>query len=86
MVASIANIIAMKFSQFGIQPYGADSFVHQEQAWRCEQRASDRDALALAARQAAGTAGEEMADAQGLDDGTERDRLFGARREPAAEH
>ncbi|TMC46922.1 MAG: hypothetical protein E6J23_01340 [Chloroflexi bacterium] len=32
MVASIANLIAMKFSQFGIQPYGADPFVHQEQA------------------------------------------------------
>src|SRR2546430_13361956 len=32
MVASIANIIAEKFSQFGIQPYGADPFVHQEQA------------------------------------------------------
>jgi N-acetylmuramoyl-L-alanine amidase len=32
MVASIANIIAMKFTQFGIQPYGADPFVHQEQA------------------------------------------------------
>jgi hypothetical protein len=32
MVASIANIIAMKFSQFGVQPYGADPFVHQEQA------------------------------------------------------
>src|SRR2546430_16376549 len=32
MVASIANIIAMKFTQFGVQPYGADPFVHQEQA------------------------------------------------------
>jgi hypothetical protein len=32
MVASIANVIAMKFSQFGVQPYGADPFVHQEQA------------------------------------------------------
>jgi N-acetylmuramoyl-L-alanine amidase-like protein len=32
MVASIANIIAMKFTQFGVQPYGSDSFVHQEQA------------------------------------------------------
>jgi len=32
MVASIANIIATKFTQFGIQPYGADPFVHQEQA------------------------------------------------------
>jgi N-acetylmuramoyl-L-alanine amidase-like protein len=32
MVASIANIIAMKFTQFGLQPYGSDSFVHQEQA------------------------------------------------------
>src|SRR3989441_11703426 len=32
MVASIANIIAEKFSQFGVQPYGADPFVHQEQA------------------------------------------------------
>jgi len=32
MVASIANIIAMKFSQFGVQPYGSDQFVHQEQA------------------------------------------------------
>ena len=32
MVASIANIIAMKFSQFAVQPYGSDPFVHQEQA------------------------------------------------------
>ena len=32
MVASIANIIAEKFTQFGVQPYGADPFVHQEQA------------------------------------------------------
>ena len=32
MITSIANIIAMKFTQFGIQPYGADPFVHQEQA------------------------------------------------------
>jgi hypothetical protein len=32
MLASIANIIAMKFTQFGVQPYGSDSFVHQEQA------------------------------------------------------
>src|SRR2546428_405831 len=31
-VASIANIIAMKFAQFGVQPYGADPFVHQERA------------------------------------------------------
>src|SRR5436309_1410015 len=32
MVASIANLIAEKFTQFGVQPYGADPFVHQEQA------------------------------------------------------
>jgi hypothetical protein len=32
MLASIANIIAMKFTQFGVQPYGSDSFAHQEQA------------------------------------------------------
>jgi hypothetical protein len=29
---AIANIIAMKSAQFGIQPYGNDSFKHQEQA------------------------------------------------------
>ncbi|HEX9269456.1 MAG TPA: N-acetylmuramoyl-L-alanine amidase [Candidatus Limnocylindria bacterium] len=28
---AIANIIAIKFAQFGIQPYGADPFTHQEQ-------------------------------------------------------
>ena len=32
MVGAIANIIAMKFTQFGIQPFGADQFTHQEQA------------------------------------------------------
>src|SRR5438876_4434346 len=32
MVGAIANIIATKFTQFGLQPYGADPFVHQEQA------------------------------------------------------
>src|SRR5207247_2235750 len=32
MVASIANLIAEKFTQVGVQPYGADPFVHQEQA------------------------------------------------------
>ena len=31
MVGAIASIIAMKFSQFGIAPYGADTFTHQEQ-------------------------------------------------------
>jgi hypothetical protein len=31
MVGAIANIIAMKFAQFGIAPYGADTFTHQEQ-------------------------------------------------------
>jgi len=31
MVGGIANIIALKFAQFGIAPYGADSFTHQEQ-------------------------------------------------------
>ena len=31
MVGAIANIISMKFAQFGIQPYGADTFTHQEQ-------------------------------------------------------
>src|SRR5437867_2313572 len=28
----IINIIAMKFQQFGIQPFGADTFTHEEQA------------------------------------------------------
>lgn len=28
---AIANIIAMKFTQYGIQPFGADPFIHQEQ-------------------------------------------------------
>lgn len=32
MQNGIAAIIAMKFKQFGIQPFGADSFTHQEQA------------------------------------------------------
>ena len=32
MRRGIATIIAMKFKQFGIQPFGADSFTHQEQA------------------------------------------------------
>src|SRR5262249_28519871 len=45
-----------------------------------------RNPLPLAAGQAAGAAGEQMADAQGLDDRAERDRPLGARREPAAEH
>ncbi|MHB8632081.1 MAG: N-acetylmuramoyl-L-alanine amidase, partial [Candidatus Limnocylindria bacterium] len=31
MVGAIANIIALKFAQFGIAPYGADTFTHQEQ-------------------------------------------------------
>ncbi|MEA2662844.1 MAG: hypothetical protein QOH08_2416 [Chloroflexota bacterium] len=31
MVGAIANIIAIKFKQFGIAPYGADTFTHQEQ-------------------------------------------------------
>ncbi|MDP9320315.1 MAG: N-acetylmuramoyl-L-alanine amidase [Chloroflexota bacterium] len=31
MVGAIANIIAMKFAQFGIAPYGADPYTHQEQ-------------------------------------------------------
>ena len=31
LVGAIANIIAIKFSQFGLQPYGADVFTHQEQ-------------------------------------------------------
>jgi N-acetylmuramoyl-L-alanine amidase-like protein len=31
MVGAIANIIAMKFAQFGIAPYGADTFTHKEQ-------------------------------------------------------
>jgi len=31
MVGGIANIIAMKFAQFGIAPYGADTYTHQEQ-------------------------------------------------------
>jgi len=31
MVGAIANIIAMKFAQFGIAPYGADTYTHQEQ-------------------------------------------------------
>jgi N-acetylmuramoyl-L-alanine amidase-like protein len=32
MQNGIATIIAMKFKQFGIQPFGADTFTHQEQA------------------------------------------------------
>jgi hypothetical protein len=32
MVGAIANIIGMKFTQFGVQPFGSDTFVHQEQA------------------------------------------------------
>jgi len=32
MVGAIANIIATKFAQFGVQPFGADQFTHQEQA------------------------------------------------------
>jgi hypothetical protein len=31
MVGAIANIIALKFAQFGIQPYGSDTFTHKEQ-------------------------------------------------------
>ena len=31
MVGAIANVIAIKFAQFGIAPYGADSYTHQEQ-------------------------------------------------------
>ncbi|MDP9245524.1 MAG: N-acetylmuramoyl-L-alanine amidase, partial [Chloroflexota bacterium] len=31
MVGAIANIIAVKFAQFSIAPYGADTFTHQEQ-------------------------------------------------------
>jgi hypothetical protein len=31
MVGAIANIIALKFAQFGIAPYGADTYTHQEQ-------------------------------------------------------
>ena len=31
MVGAIANIIALKFAQFGIQPYGNDTFTHKEQ-------------------------------------------------------
>ena len=31
MIGGIANIIAMKFQQFGIQPYAADTYTHQEQ-------------------------------------------------------
>src|SRR5437660_9894334 len=32
MVGAIANIIATKFTQFGLQPFGAVQFTHQEQA------------------------------------------------------
>jgi hypothetical protein len=32
MRRGIATIIGMKFKQFGIQPFGADTFTHQEQA------------------------------------------------------
>ncbi|MFN2520943.1 MAG: N-acetylmuramoyl-L-alanine amidase [Candidatus Limnocylindria bacterium] len=32
MVGAIANIIALKFEQYGIAPYGADPFTHQEQS------------------------------------------------------
>ena len=31
MQGAIANLIALKFTQFGIQPYGSDTFTHQEQ-------------------------------------------------------
>jgi len=31
MTNAIASIIAMKFAQFGIAPYGADTYIHQEQ-------------------------------------------------------
>jgi uncharacterized protein (DUF3820 family) len=31
MVGAIANIIAVKFAQFGIAPFGADIYTHQEQ-------------------------------------------------------
>src|SRR5260370_20390030 len=31
MQGAIANVIALKFAQFGIQPYGSDTFTHQEQ-------------------------------------------------------
>ena len=31
MVGAVANIIALKFAQFGIAPYGADAYTHQEQ-------------------------------------------------------
>ena len=31
LVTAIANIIAVKFAQFGIAPYGADTYTHQEQ-------------------------------------------------------
>ena len=31
MQGAIANVIALKFAQFGIQPYGNDTFTHQEQ-------------------------------------------------------
>ncbi len=31
LTGAISNIIALKFSQFGITPYGADVFTHQEQ-------------------------------------------------------
>ena len=38
MQNAIANIIALKFAQFGIEPYGADPFTHREQlpdgSWR----------------------------------------------------
>ncbi len=32
MQGAIANIIALRFAQYGIAPYGADSFTHQEQS------------------------------------------------------
>ena len=31
MLGGIANIISIKFAQFGIAPYGADTYTHQEQ-------------------------------------------------------
>ena len=31
LVGAIANVIALKFTQFGLQPYGNDTFTHKEQ-------------------------------------------------------
>ena len=52
-----------------------ERLVHQEQARPRQERAADGDALALAARQRAGPAVEQTADAEHRDDLVEADAL-----------